>query len=128
MDTSVWIDLLRGHASAQADRLAELITDEAPIAITDIVYTELLQGVPDDLAARRLDDHLQVFPILRLEALRDFALAAELFRIARRAGKTIGKTNDCLIAAACVRAGAPILHSDGDFDRLAECTPLTVFG
>jgi predicted nucleic acid-binding protein len=42
----------------------------------------------------------------------------------RRAGVTIRKTLDRLIAAPCVRTGAPILHSDADFGRLAECTPL----
>jgi hypothetical protein len=65
--------------------------------------------------------------VLRLDGLDDFALAAELYRRARRAGVTIRKTLDCLIAAPCVRTGAPILHSDADFDRLAECTPLRLY-
>jgi predicted nucleic acid-binding protein len=62
-----------------------------------------------------------------LETLDDFALAASLYRSARRAGVTIRKTLDCLIAAPCVRARAPLLHDDSDFDRLASCTPLEVF-
>lgn len=65
--------------------------------------------------------------MLRLDGLEDFALAAELYRRARRAGVTIRKTLDCLIAAPCVRTGAPILHADADFDRLAECTPLRLY-
>ncbi|MGH2863713.1 MAG: type II toxin-antitoxin system VapB family antitoxin [Solirubrobacteraceae bacterium] len=48
-------------------------------------------------------------------------------RRARRAGVTIGKTLDCLIAAPCVRTGAPLLHADADFDKLAECTPLRLY-
>lgn len=72
-------------------------------------------------------DHVRAFPILRLENLDDFSLATALYRKARRAGVTIRKTLDCLIAAPCVREGAPILHADEDFDRLASCTDLEVF-
>jgi len=37
-------------------------------------------------------------------------------------------TLDRLIAARCVRANAPLLHADKDFDRLASCTPLRIYG
>jgi predicted nucleic acid-binding protein len=77
--------------------------------------------------ARLVEDQLKTFPVLRLDGLEDFALAAELYRRARRAGVTIRKTLDCLIAAPRVRSGAPILHADSDFDRLAECTPLRLY-
>ena len=57
----------------------------------------------------------------------DFALAASPYRTARREGATVRKTLDCLIAAPCVRTGAPLLHADSDFDSLASCTPLRIF-
>jgi predicted nucleic acid-binding protein len=62
-----------------------------------------------------------------LEGLDDFTLAADLYRKARRAGVTVRKTLDCLMAALCVRTGAPLLHADDDFDRLASCTPLRIW-
>jgi len=65
--------------------------------------------------------------VLRLEGLDDFSLAASLYRTARAKGVTIRKTLDCLIAAPCVRTGAPLLHSDADFDRLASCSSLRIF-
>lgn len=37
------------------------------------------------------------------------------------------KALDCLIAASCVRTGAPLLHADEDFDRLATCAPLRIW-
>jgi len=80
---------------------------------------------PDDEAAQ-VEAHLRAFPILRLQALEDFSLAAELYRTARRHGVRIRKTLACLIAAPCVQAGAPLLHADADFDRLASCTPLRI--
>lgn len=127
VDTSVWIDLLRGGESPTVSRCVELIEDGAPIALTDIVLTEILQGLPFEREARLVERQMRAFPVLRLESLDDFSLAAQLYRNARRAGVTIGKTIDCLIAAPCVRTGASLLHADADFDRLATCTPLKVF-
>lgn len=127
VDTSVWIDVLNNTESAQASRCTELLEDGAPLALTDVVFAEILQGFRNDREARRVEKHLRAFPVLRLEDLDDFALAAELHRMARRAGVTVRKTLDCLIAAPCVRDGVPILHADDDFDRLASCTDLEVF-
>ncbi|MDX6663277.1 MAG: hypothetical protein QOG09_1379 [Solirubrobacterales bacterium] len=127
VDTSVWIDLLNGGDRGPGRRCAELIEAGAPLALTDIILTEVLQGLGSEREARRVEAHLRAFPILRLESLDDFSLAASLYRQARSAGVTIRKTLDCLIAAPCVRTNASIFHADADFDRLASCTALRVF-
>jgi len=127
VDTSVWVDVLRGGRTRKARRCAELIEAGEPVALTDVVYAEILQGLRSEREARLVEEHLRAFPILRLEDLEDFRLAAELYRRARSRGVTIRKTLDCLIAAPCVRTGAPLLHSDGDFDRLASCTALRIY-
>ena len=127
VDTSVWVDILRGIDSPTAARAVELIEDGAPVAITDIILMEVLQGLGSERDAKQVERQLRAFPFLRLESLEDFLLAAELYRTARRAGLTIRNATDCLIAAPCVRTNAPLLHSDADFDRLATCTPLRVF-
>lgn len=127
VDTSVWIDVLNDTPAPQAQRCVELIESGEPIALTDVILTEVLQGLRSDREAALVERHLRAFPILRLEDLEDFALAAKLYREARRAGVTIRKTLDCLIAAPCVRTGAPLLHADHDFDRLASCTPLRIW-
>ena len=127
VDTSVWIDFLGGRRTRQALRCAELIEKGDPIALTDVILTEVLQGLRSEDEAQLVERHLRAFPVLRLEELDDFALAAGLYRMARAEGVTIRSTVDCLIAAPCVRTGAPLLHSDADFDRLASCTPLRIF-
>ena len=127
VDTSVWVDVLNDAPTPQAQRCIALIEAGEPIALTDIILTEILQGLRSDKEAQLVERHLRAFPILRLENLDDFVLAAELYRTARRAGVTIRKTLDCLIAVPCVRTGAPLLHADEDFDRLATCTPLQVW-
>lgn len=127
VDTSVWVDVLAGRGSDAATRCVGLIESGEPVALTDIIYAELLQGIRSDREAELLDGHLRAFPILRLETLDDFALAAGLYRTARSRGITIRKTLDCLIAAPCVRTNAPLLHADVDFDRLATCTALRIY-
>jgi predicted nucleic acid-binding protein len=127
VDTSVWVDVLGGRRTRQALRCVELIEGGEPVALTDVIFTEVLQGLSDQHEAALVERHLRAFPILRLEGLDDFSLAAELYRTTRAAGMTIRKTLDCLIAAPCVRTGAPLLHRDADFDRLASCTPLRIF-
>ena len=127
VDTSVWIDVLNDTPAPQAQRCVQLIESGEPIALTDVILTEVLQGLRSDREAALVERHLRAFPILRLEELDDFVLAAKLYRAARRAGVTIRKTLDCLIAAPGVRTGAPQLHADGDFDRLATSTPLRIW-
>jgi predicted nucleic acid-binding protein len=127
VDTSVWIDVFNDRATPQSEHCVVLIEDGQPVALTDVIFTEILQGFASEADASRVEKHLRSFPILRLEAVDDFALAAQLYRTARRSGVTVRKTLDCLIAAACVRADAPILHADRDFDLLASCTALRVY-
>lgn len=127
VDTSVWIDVINEVDTHEAGRCVELLEDGAPVALTDVIFTEILQGFRTEREARRVEERLRPFPILRLETLDDFGLAARLYREARRAGVTIRKTLDCLIAAPCVRKNVPILHCDDDFDRLASCTQLKIF-
>lgn len=127
VDTSVWIDVLNEVEAPQARACTELIEGGEPVALTDVVLTEILQGLRSERDARTVERHLRAFPILRLDGLDDFVLAAELYRSARKAGVTIRKTLDCLIAAPCIRTGAPLLHNDSDFDRLASCTPLRLW-
>jgi len=127
VDTSVWVDVLNDAPAPAALRCVELIEAGQPVALTDVILTEILQGLRSEREARLVERHLRAFPILRLGDLEDFVLAASLYRAARRAGVTIRKTLDCLIAAPCVRTGAPLLHADRDFDRLATCTELRIW-
>jgi predicted nucleic acid-binding protein len=127
VDTSVWIDVLNDAPSPGADRCVALIEAGEPVALTDVIFAEILQGLRSDAQADQVEQHLRAFPVLRLEGLDDFAFAAQLYRSARRDGITIRRSIDCLIAAVCIRAGVPLLHSDADFDRLAACTPLRIY-
>ncbi len=124
VDTTVWVDFFRDAPTWQVAYLVDLVDADEAVCLTDVVLTEILQGLRSDRAVRQVERRLSVFDVLRLEDLDDFRRAAALYRQARAAGYTIRRTLDCLIASVCVREEAPLLHADADFDRLAACTAL----
>ena len=48
VDTSVWIDVLNENATPQAERCVQLIEDGEPVALTEVILTEILQGLRSD--------------------------------------------------------------------------------
>ena len=126
VDTSVWIDFFNGRDEPHVDQLATVIDADAGVALTDVILTEVLQGIRDETQVGLVDERLCAFDLLRLETLDDFRRAALLYRTARHRGVTIQRTIDCLIASVCDREQLPIMHNDADFDRLAEHSELTV--
>jgi predicted nucleic acid-binding protein len=82
--------------------------------------------IDDELS--RLGRLLGRFELLPVQGLADYEAAAGLYRRCRRAGETVRKLTDCLIAVVAMRAGAPLLHRDQDFDVIARHAPLRVAG
>lgn len=126
VDTTVWVDFFRDAPSWQTAHLVDLIEADEAVLLTDVVLTEILQGLRTEADVRRVERRLAAFDVARLESLEDFRRAAGLYRRARRAGYTIRRTLDCLIASVCIRDQVELLHADADFDHLAACTPLRV--
>ena len=126
VDTTVWIDFLEGRGSAFDRHLTELVEVDAPLALVDIIYREVLQGIRDEETYRRTRVSLRAHPILRPHGLETFETAANLYRTARRRGLTIRRSVDCLIAATCLEIGAEIYHNDRDFDALARVSDLMI--
>ena len=126
VDTSVWIDFFAGRDTWQVLALVQQIEDEQPVGLTDVVHTEILQGIRHDSDLLAVERQLLAFDMLQVEGLDDFRRAAQLYRAARRKGLTVRRTTDCLIASVCVRADRPLLHNDADFDHLTAVGPLRV--
>jgi predicted nucleic acid-binding protein len=93
----VWIGFFRGEETAHVTELVRLIEEDAGVALTDVILTEILQGLRTDREASRVEQRLRAFDVLRLRDLDDFTAAAALYRSARSKGFTIRKTIDCLI-------------------------------
>ena len=127
VDTSVWIDWFADRATPQVEFFADCLESvAATFALVDLTYTEILQGVRHDKDVRRIEKVLANFEMLPLAHMADFRAAAGLYRTARQRGITVRSTIDCLIAAVCLRPDYPLLHTDKDFDHLAQLTALSV--
>ena len=126
VDTTVWIDFFGAKDTTFDRHLTELIENDAPIVLVDVIYLEVLQGIRDDDVYQRTRNTLLAHPILRARGLQTFEVAANLYRVARRRGLTIRRTVDCLIAAICLEAGAALYHNDRDYDALAKVSSLTI--
>lgn len=126
VDTSVWVEWLRGGNGPAARLVEELAVEPATaICVTQPVVMELRCGAP---AAQLtvLDDVLSRMTMLAVDADIDFAVAADLYRAVRAAGHTPRSTLDCLIGAVALRRSAVPAHRDRDFPRIAAVAPSLV--
>lgn len=126
VDTSVWIDFLNGANSKERHILHRLIEDEEDISLTEIILTEILQGIKDNENFKRLKDYLLEFPIHKPKGTETYLKAAGIYRDCRKKGKTVRKTVDCIIAAICLENGLALFHKDNDFDIIEGCAGLKV--
>ena len=119
VDSSVWVDYLRGTPTPQADKLDALL-GTVPLAVGDLILTEVLQGCATDKEfneVRRLLLNLTVVPL----AGQDVAIeAARNYRRLRALGLTVRKTIDTVIATRCIVDKLELLHSDRDFDAFEQ--------
>lgn len=125
VDTSAWIEYLRGTDTATTHEMRVLLRTRAPeLATTEPVVMEILAGAKDEAALRRLEALTNGLPLLSVNSHRDYHDAAALYRAARRRGRTVRKLVDCLIAAVAIRTDATLVHQDSDFDVIAVAAPL----
>ena len=125
VDSSVWIDYFKGAATAQTDELDRLLGQE-PLAIGDLILTEVLQGFDterDFNAARRM---LTSLTVVELGGREIAVQAARNFRALRKLGVTVRKTINTAIATRCIESGYELLHDDRDFDAFARHLGLRV--
>ena len=119
VDTSVWIDFFAGRDLPNVAKLEQSILDNEDLALSGIILTEILQGIPDDTTYRRVRRYLSALIMLPMpESV--FVRAADIYRKLRKQGITIRKTNDCIIAATALEHHCQLLHSDKDFRPIAK--------
>lgn len=126
VDTSIWVDFLRGESSLQRRILHDCIENEEDIAITGIILAEILQGITEDRGFRAARNYLLEFPVYEPKGIATYIEAARIYRLCRSKGKTIRSTVDCINAAICIENDLPILHKDRDYYVIKECTGLKV--
>jgi predicted nucleic acid-binding protein len=125
VDSSVWIDYFQGRITAQTEKLDRLLGQE-PLAIGDLILTEVLQGLDDEREFQDARKMLTSLIVVELGGREIAVQAAKNFRALRRLGVTVRKTIDSVIATRCIESGDDLLHSDRDFDPFAKHLGLRV--
>ena len=125
VDTSVLVDYVNGFTNPATEWL-DLRLDRQRFGLTTIILTEVLQGLRDDAEAAAVRSALMEFEILELVEIDLAVDAARHYRRLRKAGRTVRKPVDVLIATQCIREGHSLLHNDRDFDAFEELLGLSV--
>jgi predicted nucleic acid-binding protein len=127
VDSSVWIDHLRGVESRETRLFRSLLRRLDPFApsasedevteivVGDLVLVEVLRGIDDDRQRAQVRGVMLSFEVVGVVGRGVALAAAEHYVALRRLGVTVRKAVDCLIAAWCVAHNVPLLHADRDF-------------
>ncbi len=119
VDSSVWIDYFREAATAQTEMLDRLLGNE-PLAIGDLMLTEVLQGFDKEQDFNEARKLLTSLTVVELGGEEIAIQAAKNFRALRKLGVTVRKTIDTVIATRCIESGYDLLHNDRDFEPFVE--------
>lgn len=125
VDTTVWIDYLRGIRNAET----LWVHREMPLqrlGLTDMILCEVLQGIREPREFQQIRDQLLTFEIYPTGGAEDAIAAAENYRTLRQRGYPVRKTIDCWIATFCLLTGNQLLHRDRDFDPFEKVLGLQV--
>ena len=125
-DTSAWVEYDRATGSDVHRRLAELISSDGPLAVTEPVVMEVTAGARSEEREWDLRRLLHRFTLLRVDAAADFDAAARIYRRCRRAGVTPRGMVDCTIASVAARHGARLLANDADLAGIARVTGIAL--
>ncbi len=104
--------------------MTRTILSEEEIYITEIILTEILQGIKDDKLYNLTKEYLLYFPVLKPKGIETYIRASEIFRSCKKQGNTVRKTIDCIIASIAVENKATIIHKDMDFEKIKESLEL----
>jgi predicted nucleic acid-binding protein len=119
VDSSVWIDFLKGAKAPHVRRL-DACLGAGEIIIGDLMLCEVLQGLGSEREAQEVATLLRPFAIVPMAGERIAIAAARNFRYLRSQGITIRKTIDLLIGTWCIENRMPLLHNDSDFRPMAR--------
>ena len=123
VDSSVWIDYFNGNPTWQTDLLDDYLSD-VPIIMGDLILTEILQGFKLDKDFKTAKAFLSALPFRQMGGYVLAVQSANNYRKLRKAGITVRKTIDVIIATFCIDEGLTLLHDDRDFDPISAQLPL----
>jgi predicted nucleic acid-binding protein len=125
VDTTVWIDYLRGAENPETLWLDRELQRQR-LGLTDLILCEVLQGIRDQGTFAQVQTNLLRFQVFQTGGTALAVAAAQNYRQLRQRGYTVRRTIDCLIATFCLQAEHELLHRDHDFDSFEKVLGLQV--
>ncbi len=117
VDSSVWINYFNGLSTWQTDLLDHYLSN-TPIIIGDLILTEVLQGFRSNTDFETAKNFLSTLQFRQIGGYNVAIQSAHHYRILRKAGVTVRKTIDIIIATFCIIEGLTLLHDDRDFEPM----------
>jgi predicted nucleic acid-binding protein len=84
--------------------------------VPDLVYHEVLRGMPSEVEARVMTKRFEPFIDFALCSMAIAEKGAAHYRFLRSRGITVRGTVDALIATWCIEHDVPLLHANHDFE------------
>ena len=119
VDTSAWIEYLRGGVPAIVSKV-DLCLDQNLVAIGDLIYCEVIQGIRLPHERRDVSGLLLSLPQFNMVGFSMAEKSASNYRLLRSKGVTVRKTIDVLIGTFCAEHKLQLIHFDSDFDLMAK--------
>ena len=114
VDTSVWIDYLRGVEARHVEVLDNAVRSEL-VLIPDVALAEVLLGLRNERIAKEVELDLRRFEVVEIGGRVLAVNAARNYRILRAKGNTIRSTIDLMIGTWCIEHDVPLLHNDRNY-------------
>jgi predicted nucleic acid-binding protein len=125
VDSSVWIDYLKGSQTSQTKQLDAMLSDSSlDFVMLDVVLMEVLRGIRSDHEYKNTQVALTALPVHQAGGEEIATHAAQIYRKLRREGQTVRSSIDLLVASWCLHSNADLLHNDRDFAVIANAFPL----
>lgn len=119
VDTSAWIEYFRNGVPSVARKVEKSLREE-DVAIGDLIYCEIMQGIYSELQRKQVEDLLLTLPSFEMVGFEIADASAANYRLLRSKGVTVRKTIDVIIGTFCVENDLLLIHNDRDFDLMAK--------
>ncbi len=113
IDTSVWIDFLRGSTTSKVSFLEQLLTD-GEAALCEVTYSEICFGAKDQKQLLKYSKYFGAIPFLSLPLEWHHQAADIGWQIRSKGQKPY--LADLMIALTALTHQVPLLTNDKDFE------------
>jgi len=124
IDTSILIGYFKGNKGEPYNRLDELIEQNIPLGICNLIYQEVLQGSKNEKEFVLLNEYLNTLDFYDLRyGKKSYENAAWIYYKCRKAGITLRSSIDLIIAQIAIDNNLLLFHNDKDFVQISQVIP-----